>query len=175
MRNLRKKILALLVTGLVAFGGFAGAAMAADVADTLDLEVEVVNECFIDVQDFSTQITGLSVLVEQANAGVINVQCNRYTDYSIAMDVSGQHFGQGAGAGGDSRRSMSNGAGEFLSYALYQDAGFQAPWGDGAFAQAGEGTGSLQQLFYHVAIHAPNLVSGGVYNDAVPVTLTYNE
>lgn len=172
---MRNKILGLLAIGLIACAGFVSPAFAADVSDTLDLQVEVMNECVIDVQDFSTQITGWSNEVNNVNAGNVTVACNLGTTYSIAIDANGQHFGLGAGDGGDSRRSLADGEGEFLSYDIFQDAAMTIPWADGAFTVAGVGTGSFQQYPYHLSFYAPNLVTNGVYNDADPVTLTYNE
>lgn len=171
---MRKNSLALAAVALIAFGDFAGSAAAADLTDTLNLEVEVINECNFTVQDFSGQVWGTSVESSSPHAGAISVTCNLGTPYSISLDSNGQNFGLGAGAGGDSRRSLADGAGEFLSYDIFQDEAMTIPWGEDAFAVTGVGTGSSIQHIYSLTFYYSNLVTDGFYYDDAPVTLTYN-
>ena len=171
--RMRKNILALAVVALIAFCGFAGSAAAADVSDTLNLEITVENSCDIAVQDYVGSVSGASTETLHGQAGVVNVTCNFDTAYSVAMDDNGQNFGLGAGSGGDARRALSDGAGEYLSYNIFQDIDGLIPWGEDVLAKTGVGTGSLEQFYYAISTYYPNLVSDGVYTDAVPVTLTY--
>lgn len=168
---MRKTHLALVAAALVAF---AGSAAAADVTDNLDIQAEVFNECSIDVQDSYREVYGLSIETASPNAGVVTVYCNLDTPWTVEMDTAGQNFGLGAGPGAEDRRALSDGAGEFLSYSIYQAADFGLFWGEGATAVSGVGTGAGQQLSYHFKFFNANLVSDGMYTDSVPVTLIYN-
>ena len=171
---MRKNTLALLAASFVALAGFAGSAAAADLTDTLNLEVEVINECNFNVQDFSGQVWGTSIEASSPFGGAIDVTCNLGTPYSISLDSNGQNFGLGAGAGSDTRRSLSDGAGEFLSYEIWQDQAMTSQWGEDAFAVTGVGTGVGIQHIYSLTFYYPNLLTEGFYYDDVPVTLTYN-
>jgi len=103
----------------------------------------------------------------------INVTCVNGVGYSVALDA-GLHFDPNIAGG---LRYMSDGAGHFDGYFLYQDANQQTQWGDANVTnskpvESGFGTGLSQALTVYGSASAGQLAAG-TYTDTVTATLTF--
>jgi spore coat protein U-like protein len=106
---------------------------------------------------------------------VITVQSTNTTPYSISLN-------NGQNASGSQRR-MSGGAGNYVSYGLYTDAGYSQPWtsttsttsctGGTGTCVLGTGTGSNQNLTIYGQVPPQTAPATGAYTDTVVVTVTF--
>jgi len=149
--------------------GTAGAASAQSQTDDLNIQLELVNECYMIVEDYSGNMTGLTPTQNSAGRN-ISVMCNLDTPYTVEI-AQGANFGLGSRAG---TRALSDGTGNFISYDVWSGGGYTVPWATGSDAVAGVGTGAFTAHAYNLSFYDGNLAPGGIYADNALVTLTYN-
>ena len=97
----------------------------------------------------------------------ISLSCTRRTPWNIHLD-------DGQNADGNVRR-MRMGAGNYVVYELYRNAGRTQRWGTqkGVDTVPGTGEGSGQTVTVHGRVPAGQQVPAGEYRDTVTVTVTY--
>jgi spore coat protein U-like protein len=104
--------------------------------------------------------------------GTVSVTCTSGDSTTVTL-------GQGANAGGGSTdaapvRRLNDGATDYLSYSLYQDAGRSTVWGNTAgTGVAYTGTGTVTVLTVYGAVAAGQNVPAGSYSDTVIATITF--
>lgn len=96
----------------------------------------------------------------------ITVNCETGTQYTVEIDY-------GVAPVGVTQRQVTNGSGEFMDYDIFQPGGFTTPWGEGADALDGTGTGAPDALIANFRLQRAAGVGFGVYTDLVTVTLSY--
>ena len=95
----------------------------------------------------------------------VAVQCTNLTAYTVGM-ANGNNF--------STSRRMTAGAGNFLTYGLYQDVAHATPWGNAAGSWvAGTGNGTSQTLNIYGSMPSGQSAAVGTYNDTVVMTITY--
>lgn len=153
-----------LATAAAAAGGVAAAAAgltlgvpAAAVAAACSVEVEPV--AFGTVDGSARQSRG---------TGEVVVRCDGPADFAVGLSP-----GRG---GGDGRR-MDGPGGARLDYALFADAGYSIPWGDGRaignpVAGRASGDGPVRLTIYGLVPRQPGALPGE-YADSLQVTLTF--
>lgn len=104
--------------------------------------------------------------------GTVSVTCTNGASTTVTL-------GQGANAGTGSSdtapvRRLNDGGTHFLNYALYQDSGHSAAWGNTAgTGVASTGTGSQVALTVYGSVVAGQNVPAGSYLDTVTATVTF--
>jgi spore coat protein U-like protein len=122
-------------------------------------------------EDLGTQ----SIVGYADTAGVfgLQVQCNDGTPWSLAPD-NGQNFGMATAF--PTNRALTDGAGHYIAYEMWTDDAMTTVWSAGS-PIAGTGNGLWQDAAPKVSFPAAEqsfIVTSGVYQDTVSVTLTYN-
>ena len=157
-----------LVAGTVAGLAFASGAAQAQttVTDTFDVMIQIDAFCAITNPtnlDFGTN-TLLNANID--NSSTFDVQCTNTTPFDIGLD---------GGANFSGSRRMSDGAGNFVSYSLYQDVGYATAWGDGigvdTLADTGDGNANGYTVFGRVPVQTTP--APGNYIDTVTIEVTY--
>lgn len=143
-------------------------AFAQDASSDLRIEASIENSCVIDANDVSgVVLNGTSVSFEVTTS--VQVLCNAGTAYSVSPG-DGLNFGASAMP---NRRALSDGEGNFIPYALYQESGF-TEWGTDGLAITGVGTGQREGHPFTIRFFQLSRAPGGTYTDTVVQTVTYN-
>jgi spore coat protein U-like protein len=131
-----------------------------DVLITIDAFCAITNPTNLD---FGTN-TLLNANVDQTST--LEVQCTNTTAFDIGLD-------QGLNFSGS--RRMDDGGGNFVSYALYSDAGRATAWGDtiatDTVADTGDGTVNTYTVYGRVPVQTTP--APGNYQDTVTIEVTY--
>lgn len=163
----------LIATALVAAGASSSAHAA---TDTTTFQVRIVISEACDIQtvgatdvDFSSRVRSTGAPVDAQ--GALTVNCSNGTPYTIGLNAGGSSTSATAAA--DNRR-MLGGAGNFVPYGLYRDAGRTLFWGDliGTNTLAGTGNASNQSIPVYGRVPSTNAPAGS-YADTVTATITY--
>ena len=91
------------------------------------------------------------------------------------ITVSGNASAGNSNSNGTTRRMLKS-AGQYLTYALYSNAGRTTAWGDGTTYGAqvsGTGSGSNQSLTVYGRVTASQRPTPGSFTDTVVITMTY--
>jgi spore coat protein U-like protein len=101
------------------------------------------------------------------STSTISVTCDNGTAYTVELDYGMSSLG--------TQRQVTGAGGEFMDYAIFQDAGFTTPWGDIANGEQfdGVGTGAADPLTAYFRLQRNAGSSPGTYTDLVGVTLTF--
>jgi spore coat protein U-like protein len=155
-----------LVAGAIAGLSFASGAAQAQttVTDTFDVLITINAFCAITSPtdlDFGAN-TLLNANVDQTST--FDVQCTNTTPYDIGLD-------QGLNFSGS--RRMDDGGGNFVSYALYSNAGRTTVWDDGANLVNATGTGSVVTHTVYGRVPPQTTPAPGNYTDTVTIEVTY--
>ncbi|MFH0900400.1 MAG: spore coat U domain-containing protein [Pseudomonadota bacterium] len=100
--------------------------------------------------------------------GSVTVACTKGTSPTIDLDL-------GQNASGTTRR-MANGVGDFLSYEVFQDAGWTTVWGSGAGSNLAAGVApskAPRSFTTYARIPAAQDVPTGAYSDALTATVNF--
>ncbi len=106
--------------------------------------------------------------VNNDSSANVTVNCSNGGTYTVAL-------GAGSNSNGTTRR-MAGPSGQFLTYAIYSNAGRTTTWGNGTTFGAqvsGTGTGSNQTLTAYGRVPSGQSPTPGSYTDTVVVTITY--
>lgn len=151
--------LALLASGTV----FAQQTLIDDINVTATVTAACTDLTATDV-DFGS--AGAADVTQDATS-TITVTCDTGTAYTVELDYGMSPLG--------TQRQVTGAGGEFMDYAIFQDAGYSTPWGDIANGQelAGTGTGAADPLTAYFRLQRNSGSSPGTYTDLVGVTLTF--
>lgn len=99
----------------------------------------------------------------------LSVTCTNGTTYNVGLNA-----GTASGAT-VTTRAMTGPASATLDYAMYQDSGHAANWGNtvGTDTKSGTGNGSAQTLTIYGELAASQYPAPGSYSDTITATITY--
>ena len=151
-------------------------ASAVTTTSSFDVTITIQSECVVQtagtIADLAFGNQGvLTTAVD--NSTTFTVQCTDTTPYEIGLN-NGNNFLAGT-------RRMSDGT-DFVSYALYQDAGYTTVWGDyaagtpvpvGADAVTGTGDGTANTFTVYGRVPAQTTPAPATYTDTVTITVEY--
>jgi spore coat protein U-like protein len=143
---------------------------ATTVTNTFNVTMTITAQCMVtNPTTMAFASTGLlSAAVNQTSS--FNVTCTNTTPYNIGLDA-------GANASSGQRRMKGGSTGtEYISYNLYQDAGYATPWGNviGTSTKSATGTGSTQAYTVYGQVPAQATPSPAAnYTDMVTINVTY--
>lgn len=163
----------LLAAAIVAAGlaiqPFQTAQASGSVTANMPVQITIQDACAITTApstlDFGTQ-GPLTANVD--NTATLAVTCTDQAPYSIGLDAGKNPTGSGV-------RQMTDGSGNFVSYALYQDNARTTPWGNTANTdmETGTGSGSAQTITVYGRVAPQTTPPAGIYNDTVAVNVTF--
>ncbi|MEZ5926575.1 MAG: spore coat U domain-containing protein [Hyphomicrobiaceae bacterium] len=154
-------------------GTISGLALASNAAtaqttttDTFDVLITIDAFCAITNPtdlDFGTN-TLLNANIDQTST--FEVQCTNTTPFDIGLD-QGLNF--------SATRRMDDGGGNFVSYALYSDAGRTTDWGNtiGTDTVADTGDGTVNPFTVYGRVPTQTTPAPGNYADTVTIEVTY--
>jgi spore coat protein U-like protein len=103
--------------------------------------------------------------------GGVDITCDSGIPYTLRLDP-----GQNSGGGFNPRRLGATVSTDTLNYNLYRDSSRVEVWGDGTsstFVRQGVGSGAMENLIIYGRIPGGQIVRGGLYTDAVTVTVEW--
>ena len=168
--KLKKLLTGLIVASLttLSINGIAGTD-----TTTLSISATAVAGCSFDTNSYNLDFgnyDGSSIASTSVNIGFTCATAG--VGYTIEAD-NGNNFDVGNGD-----RRMTDGAGNYLTYDITQDAGFTQPLGTIAAGAEISGTSGSAGVSNSITIYAgmPNgqtISAAGTYNDTVTLTLTF--
>lgn len=165
---------ALFLSVSVLAVGASGAAFAGTDTDNLSVSATVIDNCLISTEALafgSYDPVDVNVAGDLEGTGTVSVTCT-------LDDVVQITLGQGANADTGSSdtaplRRMTDGT-NFLSYALYSDAGRTAVWGNAASVDVETtGSGANEDHTVYGSVGSAQNVPAGAYSDTVVATVTF--
>ena len=107
--------------------------------------------------------------------GTLAATCTNGLPYSVGIGA-GSNYNAAGGMGGG-YRNLKNGT-SYLGYAVFQDAGYATPWGDGVNGSLGAlktalGSGGPDAYTFYAKIPAHQAAIAGAYSDSMVATVTY--
>lgn len=145
-------------------------------SSSMPVSATVANNCSIDATgglafgSYDPAVANASAPLDAS--GTINVTCTLDAAATITL-------GQGANADTGSTdaaplRRMTDGATNFLSYALYQESGRTTVWGNDTTTDViSTGTGAAVSHTVYGRVAAAQNVPAGAYSDTVVATVTF--
>lgn len=107
-----------------------------------------------------------------SGTGTVNVTCTNGASTTITLG-QGSNAGTGSTDAAPARR-LNDGGTNFLTYALFQDAGHATVWGNTAgTGVANTGTGAQTAITVYGTVAAGQNVPSGNYSDTVVATVTF--
>lgn len=162
----------LALASIVALAGSVGAETA---TDNLEISATVSANCTIDAGsvDFGAYDPVSANASSPLDAtGTISVTCTSGAAATITLG-QGDNADSGSSDAAPLRR-MSDGASDFLSYALFSDSGYTTTWGNDASVDVDvTGTGSAENLTVYGRVAAGQNVPAGTFTDTVVATVTF--
>jgi spore coat protein U-like protein len=101
----------------------------------------------------------------------MNVTCTAATPATIDIN-EGSHAAGGSTPDAPARQ-MSDGAGQFLTYTLYQDSARSLIWGANTTTMSITGSGSLQAFSIYGQMAPLQTATAGAFTDPVVATITF--
>lgn len=102
----------------------------------------------------------------------LTVACTNGSASTITLG-QGLNFDSGSTDALPARRAL-NGSANFLSYVLYQDAGYSTIWGNTVeTGEAHTGTGTVDTVNVYASMPGGQNVPAGAYTDSVVATITF--
>jgi spore coat protein U-like protein len=153
----------------------AASAFAGTATSTLGVSAEVVASCTITsaaplVITYDPVVVNLTA--PATSTAALTVSCTSGSASTITLG-QGVNFNTGSTDAIPARRAL-NGTANFLSYALYQDAGNATIWGNTpATGKAHTGTGNLDEVIVYASMAGAQNVPAGTYSDSVVATVTF--
>ncbi|HKM36029.1 MAG TPA: spore coat U domain-containing protein [Thiopseudomonas sp.] len=157
----------LLTVAMVASGLAFTTAQAATVTAPMDVKIEILDACEINMAPTELDFGQHGVLSSVVNAtSDMQVTCTTGAAYSIALS--------GGGSGDINARVMTLGTDE-VEYQLYQEAGRTTVWGETIPTDtvASVGTGTEQDFTVYGQVPVQATPPAGIYTDTVTVTVDY--
>lgn len=154
----------VVLLAAVALPVLATSAYATDVDDTLSFEATISGSCTNVVGadiNFGAAINSLSTAID--NSTTMTVNCTSGVPYTIGIT-----------SGGNGARYLGDGAGNFIDYELYSDAGYTSIFqAVGASVYGATGTGADQTHTIYARLPSQATPAVGTYNDTVTVSVRY--
>jgi spore coat protein U-like protein len=162
---------AAAVSGMALVAGFGSTVSAATATANLGVSATVTNNCTIStaalafgsydpvVANASTDLDG---------TGVVTVACTKGMTATIGL-------GLGANASGAVRRMKDAGT-NYLTYELYQDAGYATVWGDalaGLLSPVAAPSKAARDFTVYGRVTSNQDIPAGSYNDTVVATVNF--
>ena len=150
---------------------FGSSASAATATANLGVSATVTNNCTISTAALafgSYDPVVANAAVDLDGTGTVTVACTKGTTSTIGL-------GLGANASGSVRR-MSDGAGNFLTYELYQDAPRTTVWGNsgaGLVTPAVAPSKAARNFTVYGRVPSNQDVAAGSFNDTVVATVNF--
>jgi spore coat protein U-like protein len=164
--------LAAAVSGMaLVAAGYSATASAATATSNLNVSATVTNNCTISTVALAFGSYDPVVAHASANldgTGTVVVACTKGAVATVGL-------GLGSNASGTTRR-MTNGASEFLTYELYQDAGRTTVWGNsgaGLYSPGAAPSKVGRNFTVYGRVVANQDVAAGSYNDTVVATVNF--
>jgi spore coat protein U-like protein len=153
------------------FAAFGTTASAATATANLGVSATVTNNCTISTSALAFGSYDPVVANAATNldgTGTVTVACTKGTTATVGL-------GLGSNASGSTRR-MSDGAGGFLTYELYQDSGHVTVWGNaggGLLSPAAAPSKTARNFTVYGQVAANQDVAAGSYSDTVVATVNF--
>lgn len=132
---------------------------------TFAANATIQNLCLVTATDLDFGSTGLLTANRDAT-NAVSTQCTRNTPFTVALD------GGATAATDPTQRQMSLGPNR-IRYGIWRDAPRTLPWGTGANALSGTGTGLQVNNVGYGRIAPQTTPPAGAYADTITVTVTY--
>ena len=153
------------------FAAFDTRVSAATATANLGVSATVTNNCTISTSalafgSYDPVVANASTNLD--GTGTVTVACTKGTTATVGL-------GLGANATGSTRR-MSDGAGSFLTYELYQDAGHVTVWGNagaGLLSPAAAPSKTARNFTVYGQVASNQDVAAGSYSDTVVATVNF--
>jgi spore coat protein U-like protein len=164
--------LAAAVSGMALIAaGFGETASAATATANLSVSATVTNNCTISTAavafgSYDPVVAHASVDLD--GTGTVVVACTKGAVATVGL-------GLGSNASGSTRR-MTDGASEFLTYELYQDAGRTTVWGNagaGLYSPGAAPSKTARNFTVYGRVAANQDVVAGNYSDTVVATVNF--
>lgn len=166
VKHLHLSTLGAAVSCLIGSSALAGSA-----TSNMNVSANVSNSCSISASPLTLGAYDPSSTGDATGSSSISITCTKDAPVSIMLG-EGSNADTGSTQDAPLRR-MSNGT-DFLSYALFQDAGFTTGWGDTAVSgKSSTGLGSPETHSVYLKIAAAQNVSAGAYSDTVVATVSF--
>lgn len=145
-------------------------AYAATVTDDFDVRITIQNTCTISTTVSDLDFGTAQLLTANTdNQTSFAVTCTNGLPYTMGLSAGAQPSSPGV----TTTRRMT-GAGQFVSYDLFQDSGRTTHWGNaGADLKSANGTGAAQPYDVFGRVPAQTTPAAGSYLDTVRLTVTY--
>jgi spore coat protein U-like protein len=160
------------VSGMALFLAlFSASASAATATANLGISATVTNNCTISTAALAFGAYDPVVANASTNldgSGTVTVACTKGATSTIGL-------GLGSNASGSTRR-MSDGAGSFLTYELYQDAARTTVWGNsgaGLVTPAAAPSKAARNFTVYGRVPSNQDVPAGTFNDTVVATVNF--
>jgi spore coat protein U-like protein len=163
--------LAAAVSGVALMASFGENASAATATANLGVSATVTNNCTISTAALAFGSYDPVVAHASANldgSGTVIVACTKGAVATVGL-------GLGSNASGSTRR-MTNGASEFLTYELYQNAGRTTVWGNsgsGLYSPGAAPSKTARNFTVYGRVAANQDVVAGNYSDTVVATVNF--
>jgi spore coat protein U-like protein len=164
--------LAAAVSGMaLVAAGFNATASAATATANLGVSATVTNNCTISTAALAFGSYDPVVAHASTNldgTGTVIVACTKGATATVGL-------GLGSNASGSTRR-MTNGASEYLTYELYQDAGRITVWGDsgaGLYSPGAAPSKAARNFTVYGRVTSNQDVVAGGYSDTVVATVNF--
>ncbi|HEY7189362.1 MAG TPA: spore coat U domain-containing protein [Vicinamibacterales bacterium] len=153
------------------FAGFSATASAATATANLGVSATVTNNCTISTAalafgSYDPVVANASTNLD--GTGTVTVACTKNATSTIGL-------GLGSNASGSTRR-MSDGAGGFLTYELYQDAARATVWGNsgaGLVTPPAAPSKAARNFTVYGRVPSNQDVAAGTFNDTVVATVNF--
>jgi spore coat protein U-like protein len=165
----------LPLTGVILLAIAASSTDAATATSNLSVTASVTANCSISTAPVAfgayDPVTA-NAATPLSGTGTVNVTCTNGANTTVTL-------GQGSNADTGSTdavpaRRLSDGATNFLTYSLFQDAGHTTAWGNtGGTGVANTGTGTQTAITVYGTVAAGQNVPSGNYSDTVVATVTF--
>jgi spore coat protein U-like protein len=164
--------LAATVSGMaIVAAGFGQTASAATATANLGVSATVTNNCTISTAALafgSYDPVGTHASTNLDGTGTVIVACTKGAVATVGL-------GLGSNASGSTRR-MTDGASEFLTYELYQDAGRTTVWGNsgaGLYSPGAAPSKAARNFTVYGRVASNQDVAAGSYSDTVVATVNF--
>ena len=144
---------------------------AATATANLGVSATVTNNCTISTTALafgSYDPVAANASTDLDGTGAVAVACTKGTTATVGL-------GLGSNASGSTRR-MSDGAGNFLTYELYQDSGHVTVWGNagaGLLSPAAAPSKAARNFTVYGQVVSNQDVTAGSYSDTVVATVNF--
>ncbi len=146
-------------------------ASGASATANLSISATVVSNCTISTLALNFGAydpVGTNAAANLDGTGTVSVACTKGSTATVGL-------GLGSNASG-STRQMSSGSGSFLTYELYQDAGYSTVWGNagtGLLSPAAAPSKALRNFTVYGRVPGNQDVPAGAYTDTVVATVNF--